>query len=985
MATRPPVQMPKLSRRSRILLILAGIVVLLLLLGARLLDTYVNWLWFGEVGYRQVFTTQLVTRVALFFAVAVLVGGILAITLLIAYRTRPVFVPVAGTEDPLARYRAGIVQRVRLFGIGIPVIAGLIAGASAQSNWQVVQLFMNATNFGRTDPEFGIDIGFYAFKLPFYTWLLGWLFVGVVVSFIAAAISHYLFGGIRLAGRSGQLTTAARVQLAVTAGIFVLLKAVEYFLDRYELMFSDRNALFTGASYTDLNAVLPAKLILLFIAIICAAAFFAAAFTRNLQLPAIATVLMVLSSILIGAAWPAILEQFSVRPNAIQKESVPIERNLEATRAAYGLTEDKVTYRNYPGTSDADPAEVRANPTIPNIRVLDPTLLSPTFTQREGRQNFYNFPDQLDVDRYPTEQPDGSTKMQDYIVGLREINTNGLAENQQSWINRTMVYTHGNGFVGAPANTVDRPPSVGTEGASEQAQAESDQGGYPRFRISDLNGNNSTFPIKGENARVYYGELVTDYAIVGGDGPDTPREYDPRPAKTFKYNGDGGVPIGNWFNRLVFFAHEGERNILFSSAIGEGSKIMYNRNPRDRVRDVAPWLTVDGDPYPAVVNGEIKWIIDGYTTLENYPYAQRMSLGETTVDSRTGMPTQPDENISYARNSVKATVDAFDGSVNLYSVDDKDPVLKAWRGVFPGVVKPSSEMPKGLQQHLRYPEDLFKIQRELISRYHVTSPQDFYSTRTFWDVPPDPTADGGTDSNTDAAAQPPYYVLAQAPGQTTPTFQLTSALRVLERQFLGAWVSASSDPKTYGQFTVLRLPTENNQTEGPIQAQNRFQSTDRVTRERTLFQNPNVEPVYGNLLTLPVSGGIMYVEPIYIRRKDENAFPQLARMLVSYGSKVGFDSTVGGALDQVFGQGAGQAAAQQQGGDGSADQQPQQPGGGNNQQPQNPEMAAAVQEMQAALQKLRQAQQSGDFAAQGEALQELDAAGQRFEQAQGGS
>ncbi|TCP43638.1 hypothetical protein EV191_12135 [Tamaricihabitans halophyticus] len=991
MATRPPVQMPKLTRRSRILLVLAGFIVLLVLLGARMLDTYVDWLWFGEVGYRGVFTTEILTRAALFVGAGILVGGVLAIALLIAYRTRPVFVPVGNTDDPLARYRATIVQRARLIGIGVPVLAGIIAGVSAQGNWQVAQLFLNGTNFGKQDPEFGLDIGFYAFDLPFYTWLLGWLFVAVVVAFIGAAITHYLFGGIRLAGRGSSVSRAARIQLAITAGLFVLLKAVEYFFDRYELLFSDRNELFTGATYTDLNAVLPAKLILIFIAIFCALAFFAAAFTRNLQLPAIATALMVLSGVLIGAAWPAILEQFSVRPNAIEKEAMPIERHLEATREAYGITEENVEYQDYPGTSDAEPEEVRNNPTIPNIRVLDPTLLAPTYTNREGRQNFYGFPDQLDIDRYPTKQDDGSTKMQDYIVGLREINTDGLAENQQSWINRHLVYTHGNGFVAAPANQVDRTPSIGGDDAG------SGEGGYPVFKVSDLNGNDDTFPIEGENARIYYGELVTDYAIVGGTGEDTPPEYDPRENETFNYNGEGGVPIDNWFNRAVFAATEGEYRILFSGAISDGSKIMYNRDPKNRVEKVAPWLKVDGDPYPAVIDGEVKWIVDGYTTLENYPYAQRTSLGETTVDSRTGQPTQPDENISYARNSVKATVDAFDGKVDLYSVDDQDPVLKAWQGVFPGVVKPESEVTDDLRQHFRYPEDLFKIQRELISRYHVDRPQDFYATRTFWDVPPDPTVEtGGGDGNAEGAPQPPYYLMAQVPGREEPSFQITSALRVLERQALGAWVSAESDPENYGQITVLKLPTEENQTEGPVQAQNRFQSNDQVAQERTLLSNANVDAVYGNLLTLPINGGIMYVEPIYIRRNDENAFPQLGRVLVSYGEKVGFSSTIGGALDQVFGQGAGDAAQQQgEGGgtptddDGDSDgqQQEQQQGQGQGQgqgEGQTPEMASAVEDMQSALAKLREAQRDGDFTAQGEALQELDEASQRFEQAQNG-
>ncbi|MDT7649514.1 MAG: uncharacterized protein QOI36_920, partial [Pseudonocardiales bacterium] len=382
MAMRPPVGAPTLSRRTRILLILAGILVLLLLGGSRLINFYVDWLWFGEVGFRGVFTTVLFTQIVQFLVGALLIGGLVALSLWIAYRSRPVFVPVTGPEDPIARYRTLIIQRLRVFAIGIPVVIGIIAGLAAQGDWQTVQQFLNSTPFGVTDPEFGIDVGFYAFQLPFYRYVLDWLFVAVAICFVISLITHYIFGGIRLSGRSGQVSAAARAQLAILAGVFVLLKAVAYYLDRYELLFSNRSNIFTGATYTDLNAVMPAKLILLFISIICAAAFFAAVFRRNLQLPAIATVLLVLSSVLIGAAWPQVLQQFVVSPNANERESVPIARNIAATRQAFGLTPDKVTEVPYSGTSVATPAAVRNDTaTVPNIRLLDPAKVGATLTQ----------------------------------------------------------------------------------------------------------------------------------------------------------------------------------------------------------------------------------------------------------------------------------------------------------------------------------------------------------------------------------------------------------------------------------------------------------------------------------------------------------------------------------------------------------------------------------------------------------------------------
>ncbi|HVV12061.1 UPF0182 family protein [Amycolatopsis sp.] len=982
MGSRPAVSLPKLSRRGRILLSIAAVIVLALLLGAALLNAYINWLWFGEVHAREVFNTIVVTSIVLFFAIGLLVGGSLWLSLWIAYRTRPAFASGSGADDPVLRCRLAVVGRIRLFGIGIPVIAGLIAGVTGNGDWQRVQLFLHGTSFGQTDPEFGNDIGFYAFSLPFYQWLIGWLFVAITLSFVAGLIAHYLFGGIRLAGGGGQLASAARVQLAVTAGLFVLLKAVEYFFDRYNLLFSSRNApLFYGATYTDLNAVLPAKLILLCICAICAIAFFAGAFLRNIQLPAIALVLLILSGVLVGAAWPAILEQFSVKPNANQKEALSISRNMAATKDAFGL--NNVQYENYSGAGSATAASISAaTATVPNIRLLDPNILSPTFTQRVGRENVYGFPAKLSIDRYTI-----GGKVGDYIVAAREINTANLTGNQTNWINKHMVYTHGNGFAAAPANTIDRAV----------AGANSD-GGYPIAVVSDthnpsgagLDPANPTAPgIPVSQPRIYYGELTNDYAIVGGQPGKAPGEYDSASNSNYHYDGSGGVPIDNWFNRLAFTAKFGERNILFSSAISDGSKIMYNRNPRQRVRKVAPWLTVDGDPYPAVVNGKIQWIVDGYTTLNNYPYSQQTRLGQATEDSLVGTARQANDTINYIRNSVKATVDAFTGKVTLYAVDDKDPVLKAWEQVFPGTVKPSSDISPDLRAHFRYPEDLFKVQRELLAKYHVSDPQEFYTTNTFWNVPHDPTQEGGTNPNAPALAnQPGYYVLAQVPGESSAQFQLTSPLTALQRQYLAAWMSVSSDPRDYGTIRVLRLPTTaagNSQVDGPVQVQNRFQSDSNFAQQRTLFSNQSVNVIFGNLITLPLDGGFLYVEPVYIQQRNQNSYPQLARVLVSYGSKVGFASTLADALKQVVGNGANQAA--------TPPAQPSTPNttpsiipspttappaasGGS-----NPALDKAVADIQAALNQLRTAQQNGDFAAQGQALAALDAATREYQAA----
>ncbi|SEC64084.1 hypothetical protein SAMN04490240_2121 [Rhodococcus pyridinivorans] len=997
---RPPTGVPTLSKRSRVLLILAVVAAVLLLLGPRLVDTYTNWLWFGEVDFRDVYVKVLLTRIALFLAVGLFIGGVVWLAMLLAYRSRPVFVPTTGPNDPVARYRTTVMTRMRAFGIGIPVVLGVLSGLVAQAGWVTVQMFFNGGDFGTTDPQFGLDVGFYAFDLPFYRFLLNWFFVAIVLGFIANLVTHYIFGGIRLAGRGGSMSTASRVQLAVLAGLFVAFKAFAYWLDRYELLWSSRKEpTFTGGGFTDINAVLPAKLILLAIAVICAIAFFAAIFLRDLRIPALATALLVLSSILVGAVYPLMVEQFSVRPNAADKESEYIERNIAATREAYGITDDKVAYEDYPGVGTTSPENIPADiTTIANARLLDPNVLPRTFTQQTQLKNFYGYPESLDIDRY---ELDG--RMEDYIVAARELSPTSLTGNQTDWINRHTVYTHGNGLVAAPANRVNAAASASAE------EAANSNSGYPVYFVSDLASlaaENQVIPV--EQPRIYYGEVIAeadpDYAIVGNSADSSgPREYDTDTEK-YTYTGSGGVDIGNWFNRLAFAAKYGERNILFSSAIGSDSKILFNRDPRERVTKVAPWLTADGDAYPAAIDGRIKWVVDAYTTLDYYPYAQRASLEglvEDSIDQNTGR-LLPRKEVSYIRNSVKATVDAYDGTVTLYQVDDEDPVLKAWMGVFPDAVTPQDQISDELRAHFRYPEDLFKVQREMLAKYHVDDPREFFTNNAFWSVPADPTVD--TSAN-----QPPYYLLMGDRETADPRFRLTSAMVGYNRQFLSAYISVESDPENYGKFTILQLPTDT-QTFGPEQTQNAMISDTRVASERTLLERSN-RIQYGNLLTLPIAdGGILYVQPMYTERNatagSTSTFPQLSRVLVSYrepgasgGVRIGYAPTLAGALDQVFGPGVGDAATAPGGEalptaevedetrgeviEGTTDEN--QPSDQQQQQPTSPAPTtpanrdAAVAELDSALAELANAQTSGDFEAYGRALRRVQQAVDAYE------
>ncbi|MBF6355076.1 UPF0182 family protein [Nocardia higoensis] len=993
MGMRPPTGLPSLTRRSRVLLVAAVVLAALLLFGPRLTDTYTNWLWFGEVGFREVFVTVLGTRIALFFAVGLFVGVAVWLALLVAYRTRPMFLPPAGPNDPIARYRATVTGRLKTFGIGIPLLFGVLSGLVAQSNWVTTQLFLNGGDFGEKDPQFGLDVGFYAFDLPFFRMVLNWMFVAVVIAFFANLVTHYIFGGLRLTGREGLLTRPARIQLAVIAGVFVLLKAIAYWFDRYDLLSSSRKEpTFYGGSYTDINAVLPAKLILLAIAVICALAFFAGVVLRDLRVPAMAAALLVLSSILVGAVYPLVIEQFSVRPNAADKESEYIERNIAATRQAFGITSDRIEYQDYKGESAKNPLQVPVDAaTIGNARLLDPNILSPTFTQLRQLKNFYGFPESLDIDRYEI-----NGQIQDFIVAARELSPAALTGNQTDWINKHTVYTHGNGFVAAPANRVNKPQSedAGVTGGSSDS-------GYPIFMVSDLFTPKDSQVIEVDQPRVYYGELISqsdpDYAIVGATESQAPREYDSDTAQ-YTYTGAGGVPIGNWFNRLAFAAKYAERNILFSEAIGEDSKIIYNRSPRDRVQKVAPWLTADGNAYPAVVDGRIVWIVDAYTTLDNYPYAQKTSLEgavEDSIDKKTGR-LLPRKEVSYIRNSVKATVDAYDGTVTLYEVDSTDPVLKAWRGVFPDAVQPESAISAELRAHFRYPEDLFKVQREMLTKYHVDNPREFFTNNAFWSVPADPTIEGGSFN------QPPYYVLLGDKETNEPVFNLTSAMVGYNRQFLSAYISVRSDPENYGKFTILRLPTDT-QTQGPQQTQNTMTTAPQVSQEKTLLSNSN-KIRYGNLLTLPIAdGGILYVEPFYNERNtgpNTATFPQLLRVLVSYrdqaGSvKVGYASTLAEALNQVI-PGAG-ALATPPGGDPATRPRPgtappvvevEPPVDGGEPQPQTTPpptgttgKEAAAAELDRKIEAVRNAMRSGNFEDFGRALEELEVAVQAYQDA----
>jgi len=968
---RSPLPVPTLSRRAKVVLAAVGVLSALFVVVGTLTGVYVDFLWFEETGFTNVFWTEIQTRALLFALAALAMGTIVSLNLYLAYRSKPAFRPMSLEQQNLERYRRNVEPRRKLVIIGAGAVLALFAGFTAQSSWQTWLLWRNGQQFGISDAQFGRDIAFFAFDYPFYRFLLGFAFAIVLLSLIGAAATHYLFGGIRLQTPGQKLSVAARVHLSVLLGVFLLLKAIAYYLDRYGLVYSDRGEVFTGASYTDVNALLPAKTILMFVAVICAVAMLANILVKNFVLPAIALVLLMLSSLVIGVAFPAIMQQFFVKPSADQREAAFIERALEATRDAYGITDvEYVDYTQDPDT--AVPLEELRNDTetIPNARLLDPNVLSATFNARQQIRNVYGFPEKLDIDRYTI---DGVT--QDYVVAVRELNTSALTGNQTNWINQHTVFTHGNGFVAAPANTV-------VAGA---------EGGEPDFTTADL-------PVRGdievEQSRIYYGELFDEvYSVVGAPEGTAPREFD-RPTGgggsdqqlNSTYDGEGGVSVGSFFRQLVFAIEYRERNFLLADALNDQSRVLYVRDPRDRVEKVAPFLKVDGDPYPAVIDGKIVWIIDAYTTLNSYPYSLQQELGEVTQDSLTGVGTTAlaNDQVNYIRNSVKATVDAHDGTVTLYQFDAEDPVLATWMSAFPGIVEPESEISDDLREHFRYPEDLFKVQRELLTKYHVDDPVAFFNSDDYWQVPDDPTDDSST------AVQPPYYILAQRPGDSAASFQLTSALNALERQNLSAFISASSDPETYGELQVLRLPG-NTPYRGPQQVQQSFITNNQVRPDLTLFDSEDSAAVFGNLLTLPIGdGGLLYIEPLYVRGTGENGFPLLQKVLVNFAGQVGYANTLAEALDQVFGPGAGESAADGEGVDPPLEDPgtptdptttPTDPGTSPPASCDEDVLAQAADDINTALEALATAQQSGDFAGIGTAQSDLAAATTEYQTA----
>jgi uncharacterized membrane protein (UPF0182 family) len=916
--------------------------IILVILGSLLVGLsgfYADFLWFRSVDFVSVWSTVLITKASLFIFFGLITSLFITTNIYLAYRSRPLYAPVSVEADNLERYRGQLEPIRRWVLLAIALGFFYFSGTSGVALWERWMQFRNATPFGVKDSQFGLDISFFVFKLPFYEALLAWAISTLILTIIASAAVHYLYSGIRLQVPEDKTTVAARVQLSVLLGIFVLIKAVAYWFDRYALALKE-GRLITGLSYTDVNALLPAKAILAGISIICALLFFANIIRRSWVLPAAGVSLLVISSVLIAGVYPAAIQQFQVKPSESSKEAPYIQRNIDATRAAYGLSD--VDVQDYQATIETSVGQLKNDEaTISNIRLLDPTVVPSTFRQLQQIKPFYSFADSLDVDRYTI---DG--KKRDSVVAVRELSIEGNPA--RNWINDHLVYTHGFGFVAALGNTIDPD-------------------GKPTFSVGDIP------PTKGLGEfqpRIYFGENVPDYSIIGGAEGGDPVELDypddnsENGQKNYTYTGKGGVPMGSLFTRLLFAIKYQEQRIVLSNLINSDSKILFNRNPSERVAKVAPWLTLDGNIYPAVIDGRILWIVDGYTTSNGYPYSKKTNLAAATTNtvssSTNAVATLASRDISYMRNSVKATVDAYDGTVKLYQWDTKDPILATWSKSFPGTVTPRSAMSKSLLEHIRYPEDLFGVQRDVLSTYHVKTAGAFYGGQDFWRVPTDPSSLGAN-----AGIQPPYYMTLKLPGQEKAAFSLTSAFVPRgNRQNLTAFASVNSDNgPDYGKISVLQLPRSTN-IPGPSQVASNFEAKPEVALSLSLLRQGGSDVVLGNLLTLPVGGGLLYVQPVYVRATANNAaYPLLQKVLVSFGDVIGFDNTLKGALDQVFGGNSGTVLnnTSQSNSDGTTTTV-------------SGSLKAALDNAKAALADAQAALRNGDFAAYGKAQDRLEAA-----------
>ena len=907
--------------------IIGGVIVLLILLFSLrgLAGFYTDFLWFDSVGQGGTWRALLSAKVvpALVFTVVFFV--IMLTSLMIADRLAPKYRSMGPEDELVERYQQFVSSYQGRIRVGVSLFFALIAGVGVASQWREWVLFTHRVDFGVKDAQFNKDIGFYVFQLPFLRFIGDWLFAGLVIVLLVTAVAHYLNGGIRFQSPFQRVTPQVKAHLSVILAVMALVKTAQYYLDRFNLDFSSRGVV-TGASYTDVKAQLPALNLLIFISIVAAGLFIWNIWRRGWVLPIIAVGLWGFVSIVIGTIYPAGVQKFRVEPNEFQNEQQYIDRNIAATRDAFGLA--KVQNKDFDYQQNLDATVVNQNiASIDNARLWDPNVIQSTYQSLQGLQTFYKI-DDVDIDRYQI-----GDQMRQVVLSAREINQGELPS--QSWVNQHLVYTHGYGIVSSPTNV-----------AAGDGNPEFLQSGIPVAKDA---------PISLDVPDLYFGERQPGYALVDAKQ----REFDfSRPGRadaTTRYTGKDGVKLDNIVRKAAFALRFGDINPLISGQVDGDTKVLYVRDVKDRVKKLAPFLDFDADPYPVVSGGHVTWVLDAYTTTSRYPYSQM-----TSGPSDTGL----DHSFNYVRNSVKATVDAYDGTVKFYVIDPKDPLIRSYRSAFPDLFTDFDKMPKDLQAHLRYPEDLFRVQSDVYARYHVTESRRFYQGSAKWLLSPDPGSGRLTQAQLQAAAPTapnkkgatstgarmrPYYLFINLPGEQQPSFIILQPFVPVsagnKQTRLVSFMTASSDPRNYGDLTAFEMP-QGESVLGPVQIDNRIKSTPAVSQQLTLLNQQGSTVIQGSLQLIPVGNSILYIRPFYVQAAGESSFPQFRFVVVSYGGQDAvLASTVNDGLAQLF----GQAPTQPLPGGGAAPTTPTPaPSGGNVQDLLN-QAAAKYQQAQDAL------------------------------------
>ena len=883
---RTPADVPRRDRvtpRGRAGLIVAAAVVVVLLASIRgVAGFWTDYLWFDALGFTGVWVGVLGAKLALGAVFTAVFFALCWTNLFVADRIAPRFRPAGPEEDVVERYHEMVGDRVGWVRVGLSALLAFIAGIGVSARWEQWVLFTNAQDFGVDDPQFGVDVGFYVFRLPFLTFLVDWAFAAMVIVLVVTAAAHYLNGGIRVQTPGQRVTPQVKAHLSVLLGLLALLRAGGYFLERFELTLSERGVV-RGATYTDVNAQLPALTLLILISLFAFLLFLWNIRQRGWVLPVIAVGLWVFVALVVGGLYPAFIQRFRVEPAESTREAPFIERNIAATRAALGL--DEVEVVDYDYNEDLEAPDLLANEgTIRNVRLLDPGIVDDTYQRLQGIRTFYEFPD-LDVDRY---EIDG--RVTQVVLSARELSRENLP--QSSWEAEHLAYTHGYGAALSPANAVTA-------------------GGRPDFLVGGLPPE-APPGLELDQPAIYFGEAIGGYSIVDSARQEINFVAEDGSTDTTTYAGRGGVGIGSYLRRAAFALRFGDINPLISDFLEGDSRILYMRDVQERVEAVAPFLHFDADPYPVIHDGGLVYVVDAYTTSSHYPYAETADAAD--LPAASGL----DHGFNYVRNSVKAVVDAYHGDVTLYVMDEEDPVLAAYRSAFPDVFTARDEMPEALRDNLRYPEDLFRTQTTMWGRYHIDNAAEFYEQSDAWNVAQDPGTEGSgagqTTAVTNAAGIPvasrtaridPYYLLMRVPGEEQESFVILRPFVPFSeedrRNELSAFMTAKSEWDEYGRLQTFVMP-RGELPDGPAIVAANIASNEEIARTVSLLDQRGSQVRWGNLLVIPVEESLLWVRPLYVQASGQTAVPELRNVVVTYGGDVVMENTLQQALVAIFGE-----------------------------------------------------------------------------------